>query len=74
MLMENLVKGVVDDVVLQKLRRHLQFDEKARKISPFLQLGDPLQQPVEDRVDHRLAAGHQTLSEAAPAGHKEDKS
>ena len=71
--MENLVKGVVDDVILQKIRRHFKLDKKACKVSPFLQLRDPLQQPVEDRVDHRLAAGYQTLSEAAPARHKEEK-
>ena len=64
----NLVICVIDDIVLQKLCRHLQFDEIASQVSPLLQLGDPLQQPVEDGVDHRFAASHQTLSEGAPAG------
>ena len=63
----NLVRGVIDNIVLQKLCRNLQFDQKASQIRPLLQLGDPLQQPVQDGMDHRLAARHQTLSEAAPA-------
>lgn len=64
---DNLVIGVVDNIILQKLCRHLQFNEEASQISPFLQFGDPLEQPVEDGVGHGLAASHQTLSKAAPA-------
>lgn len=63
----NLVIGVIDDIILQKLCRYLQFEEKAGQVSPLLQFMDPLQQPVEDRVHHRFAACHQTLSEGAPA-------
>lgn len=38
----NLVIGVIDNIILQKLCRHLQFDQKASQISPFLQFRDPL--------------------------------
>lgn len=63
--------SVVDDIILQKLWRHLQFYQEASQISPLLQLRKPLQQPVEDGMDHRLAASYQALSEATPAGHME---
>lgn len=39
---DNLVIGVIDDIVLQKLYRHLQFDKEASQISPYLQFRDPL--------------------------------
>lgn len=66
-ILTNLVIGVIDDIILQKLRRYLQFDEEAGQVSPLLQLMDPLQEPVEDGVHHRFAASHQTLSEGASA-------
>lgn len=55
---DNLVEGVVDDIILQKLCRNVKLDEKSSQICPLLKFRDPLQQPVEDRVDHLLAASH----------------
>lgn len=66
-LLTNLVIGVIDDIILEKLSRDLQSDKKASQVSPLLQFRKSLQQPVEDRVHHRFAACHKALSESAPA-------
>lgn len=58
--------GVSDDTTLQELCRHLQLNQEASQVSSLIQLCDPLQQPVKDRVYHRLTASHQALSETAP--------
>lgn len=60
------MKGVIDDIILEKVCRYVQFDKKSSQISPLLQFWDPEQQPVEDGVDHGLATGHQTFSKIAP--------
>lgn len=70
-MLTNLVISVIDDIVLQKICRHLELNKKTSQVSPLLQLRDSLQQPVEDWVNHRFAASHQTLSEAASAGRDE---
>ena len=67
-----LVKGVTDDVILQELGRHLQLHKVAGEVGPFPQLGEPLQQPLEQRVDDGLTARHQTASEATPERHKRE--
>lgn len=37
-----LVVGLSDDIILEKLSRHLKFDKEASEISPLLQLWNPL--------------------------------
>lgn len=60
------MKGVIDDIILEKVCRYVQFDKIPSQVSPLLQFWDPQQQPVEDGVDHGLAAAHQTFSKIAP--------
>lgn len=57
-LINNLVEGVIDDIILQKLCRNVKLDEKSSQICPLLKFRDPLEQPMEDRMDHLLAASH----------------
>lgn len=65
-LLTNLVISIIDDIILQEFCRYLQFNKESCQVCSFLQLGDSLQQPVKDWVDHGFAANNQTLSKTTP--------
>lgn len=62
----DLVKGVIDDIILEKFCRYIKFDKESGQISSLLQFRDSQQEPVEDGVHHRLATSHQAFSKVAP--------
>lgn len=67
----DLAVDLGDDLISQELGGHVQLDEEASQIGPLFQLRNFLQQPVQDRVHHRLTARHQTLPKTTPGKHRQ---
>lgn len=48
--------GISHRVVLKELGWHIDLDQKAGQVGPFLELTGPLKEPMQDRVNHGLAS------------------